>query len=296
MGDYHNLIEFIRWGVQHYPAKKIFVDVWNHGSGWHSLGDRLRRAGVSIQDISSDDLSGNVITTEQLGQAMTEASSSIGKKIELYGSDACLMGMVEVASEMSDSVRYFVGSQELEPGDGWHYDRLLAEWAANPRVDGAGLGRILTRTYREGYGNKADGITLSVVNIQALAALEKAIQVFGGAVRALPQAAREKITDVIGKAQSFYYADYVDLGDFLKNLLGLQVQGFDEVIVGDALQALQAYTVASEASSSHPGATGVSIWLPSSTFEFDRYSTRYAGLKFAQRTGWTETLRSLLKP
>ncbi|RYZ63607.1 MAG: hypothetical protein EOP09_17385 [Proteobacteria bacterium] len=35
MGDYRNLVEFVRWAHENYPAKHYFIDVWNHGSGWH---------------------------------------------------------------------------------------------------------------------------------------------------------------------------------------------------------------------------------------------------------------------
>ncbi len=63
MGDHRKLAEFIRWGVTNYPAKKYFVAVWNHGSGWHRM-ERVRRGGVAAQDISFDDFTGNLITTE----------------------------------------------------------------------------------------------------------------------------------------------------------------------------------------------------------------------------------------
>jgi len=293
MGDYRNLVEFIRWAAQKYPAKKYFVDVWNHGSGWHNLSDRFRRGGVAISDISSDDLTGNVITTEQLGQAMNEASAAIGKKIELYGSDACLMGMAEIAAEMSDSVNYFVGSQELEPGDGWHYDRLLAEWTARPKVDGAGLGKILTRSYLDGYGRNEDGITLSVVHVGQISLLERAIQALGTAIRALPASLRNNIAKIAQQSQSFYYSDYVDAGDFLKRLGGARIQGIDSSLLAELGNALSAYTVSSEVSDSHADATGVSIWIPSNQYTYDAHASRYSGLKFSQRTGWGDTLNAL---
>jgi len=35
MGDVKNLVDFVKWGVDNYPAKHYFLAVWNHGSGWH---------------------------------------------------------------------------------------------------------------------------------------------------------------------------------------------------------------------------------------------------------------------
>jgi len=295
MGDYKNLVEFIRWGSQQYPAKKYFITVWNHGSGWHSLKDKFRRGGVSLQDISSDDRTGNVITTEQLGQAMSEASLAIGKKIEIYGSDACLMGMAEVAAEMSESVNYFVGSQELEPADGWHYDRLLAEWTRHPQFGGAEVSSILTRTYLDGYGKDGDGITLSAVNLNTLSKLENLISVLAKTIKNLPNSVRKQILTIAGESQSFFYQDYVDAGDFIKRLTAAKFRGLDGTLLQEVTQTLNQYILSNRTSSSHTNATGVSIWIPTNQFSFDDHSKRYFGLAFHKRTLWGEAVGSLLK-
>ena len=48
------------------------------------------------------------------------------------GMDACLMSCLEVAYESADDVRAVVSSEELEPGDGWPYDKILADLRSNP--------------------------------------------------------------------------------------------------------------------------------------------------------------------
>ena len=57
MGDYRTLVDFIKWGAATYPAKHYFIDVWDHGSGWH--GRRLETmaagGGFKPMDISWDD-------------------------------------------------------------------------------------------------------------------------------------------------------------------------------------------------------------------------------------------------
>src|SRR5207249_497818 len=94
---------------------------------------------------------GNHITTLQLGQAIQEVSKAIGHKLDVYGSDACLMSMVEVAGEMSKSVDTFVGSEEVEPGEGWPYVTLLKRWSANPKSTPAQVGKILAEEYVKAY-------------------------------------------------------------------------------------------------------------------------------------------------
>ena len=98
MGDYHSVINFVKWGAENYPAQHYFVDIWDHGSGWHF------KPGETMKDISWDETTGNHITTEQLATALSESSKIIGHKIDIYGSDACLMAMVEIANLMTDSV------------------------------------------------------------------------------------------------------------------------------------------------------------------------------------------------
>jgi hypothetical protein len=116
MGDYKSLVEFIKWGMEKYPAKHYMVDVWNHGGGWHYVVNARGVAELRPQDISWDDVSGHVIKTEQLGPAMREVSIVRGEKIDIFGADACLMSMAEILSEVQDSVKIFAGSEEVEPG------------------------------------------------------------------------------------------------------------------------------------------------------------------------------------
>jgi len=53
----------------------------------------------------------------QLGDAMYKASQIIGHPVDIYGSDACLMSMPEISTQMRNAVDYFIGSEEVEPGD-----------------------------------------------------------------------------------------------------------------------------------------------------------------------------------
>ncbi len=144
MGDPKSLLDFIKWGMTTYPAKHYFVAVWDHGSGWHA---RSLRGTVHATDISWDDNTGHSITTKQLGGVINDASKFLGRKIDIYGSDACLMGMAEVAGEMKDSVSYFVGSQDLEPGAGWPYTDFLAPLVANPAMSAKDFCALLTTAY-----------------------------------------------------------------------------------------------------------------------------------------------------
>ena len=57
------------------------------------------------------------------------------------------MNMVEVAYQLRGSADFIVGSEEVEPGDGWPYDRVLADLAAKPTMSAAQLGATIVKRY-----------------------------------------------------------------------------------------------------------------------------------------------------
>jgi len=289
MGDYRNLIDFISWGVKTYPAKRYFVAVWNHGSGWHRTGK------LSARDISFDDNTGNFISTEQLGLAMQESAKIIGHNVDIYGSDACLMQMVEVAGEFKGSVDIMVGSQELEPGEGWPYAPFVKQWIANPTMTPAQVSILLSKEYQKSYdggvyGNKPD-TTFSAVDLGKLPALYTSLTTLQNSLRGLDTAQFAQVKKAITNSMNFYYSDYVDLGDFLNKT---QALGFSRGIEGlsSAQTALKDVVLTADNGDNFLKASGLSIWLPTySSSELNRYDN----LEFSKATGWNELVRQVLR-
>lgn len=289
MGDYKNLVDFVAWGVKNYPAKHYFVAVWNHGSGWHRTGQ------VSARDISFDDNTGNVITTEQLGIAMQESAKIIGHNVDIYGSDACLMQMIEVGGEFNGSVDYMVGSQELEPGEGWPYAPFVKQWIASPTMTAAQVSVLLSKEYQKSYdggvyGNKPD-TTFSAVNLQKLPALYASLTTLQQSLRGLGSSQFAEVKKAINNSMNFYYSDYVDLGDFLNRT---QTLGFSRAIEGlsASQSALKEVVLTADNGDNFLKASGLSIWLPTySSSELNRYDN----LQFSKTTGWNELVRQVLR-
>lgn len=290
MGDYRNLVDFISWGVKTYPAKKYFVAVWNHGSGWHRTAK-----GMTARDISFDDNTGNFISTEQLGLAMQESAKIIGHNVDIYGSDACLMQMVEVAGEFKGSVDIMVGSQELEPGEGWPYAPFVKQWIANPTMTPAQVSILLSKEYQKSYdggvyGNKPD-TTFSAVDLGKLPALYTSLTTLQNSLRGLDTAQFAQVKKAINNSMNFYYSDYVDLGDFLNKT---QALGFSRGIEGlsSAQTALKDVVLTADNGDNFLKASGLSIWLPTySSSELNRYDN----LEFSKATGWNELVRQVLR-
>lgn len=289
MGSWQNLRDFLIWGAKTYPAQHYFVNVWDHGGGWHTA---MFNHGMKPQDISWDEETGNHITTAQLGQALREFSAAIGQKIDVYGSDACMMGMVEVGNEMSDSVTYSVGSEEVEPGAGWDYNALLTAWTSAPNPAPAEIAKYVVKTYvasYEGGSNGNEQVTMSAFDLSKLADLNARIKELGANIKAMGATDKAKVNTASNNTQRFSYNDYGDLTDFTSKLNGTGL--FRDNSVSAVQAAAQAAILATDATSSYPGAHGMSIWLPDSS-TYTQYSATYKTLRFDLLTDWSDALDS----
>ncbi len=294
MGDYKSLIAFVRWGVANYPAKHYMIDIWNHGAGWHRDGSS---SGV-FRDISNDDLSGHKIKTEELGLVFAQIKGDIGRKIDIVGSDACLMAMAEVASEYADSVDFSVGSEDLEPGEGWPYDTWLSRLVKAPKSGGAEVSKMLVEEYVASYNGGSQGsedATLSALDLSHQGEIETAIGELGRKIQGLNTTERAEVVKIGQSAQKFYFGDYRDLGDFINLLDRSSLVGLKSDRTLENLKAaFKSYVVTGKSVGNYTSALGVSFWMPGSASTMSTYGARYQKLKFNLGSHWFDALDALL--
>ncbi|MCL2401863.1 MAG: clostripain-related cysteine peptidase, partial [Oscillospiraceae bacterium] len=152
MGDAGTLSGFIRFTLQAFPATQFGLIFWDHGGG--SI------AGFGHDEIFND----SHLTLLEMDYAMHKAGLS-RDHLEFIGFDACLMATVEMAVVSSRYARYFIASQDLEPGDGWDYN-FLGVLNDNPCMDGAELGRAIADSYMAFYGSgTTENLTMSVTDL-----------------------------------------------------------------------------------------------------------------------------------
>lgn len=286
MGDYKQLVDFIVWAQQNYPSKNIFVDVWNHGSGWH-------KNNLQQKDISNDDFTGNKITTAQLGLALREASAITGQRIAIYGSDACLMQMIEVAGEIADSSDIMIGSQDLEPGAGWHYGDFLNAVYKSENYEAENISKILVDTYAASYDNGSQGrsdITLSAIRLNHYQNLKNSLNSLALAIQSISPQEKQNLKSNLNTVMRYYYSDYADLMGVLnsmaKNTTTLNAE------IEEAKSILQSMIIHNRASGYFMRSAGLSIWAPKSASQLNNYSSRYLALDFG-KTEWTNFLKFL---
>jgi len=150
---------FLSWGVRKYPAKNYAVFVWGHGQGWtagDSNNQQLRGRLLDVKDVElpfehretnkvdsrhshkSEHVFGGIgfnsssqdfLSIPALSRALNKVvrDDLVGKPFALYASDACLMQMIEVATEISDSAAYIIGSTQVQDFMGLPYRNVLRE-------------------------------------------------------------------------------------------------------------------------------------------------------------------------
>lgn len=269
MGDYKSVVDFVAWAKATYPAKKYMLVIWNHGAGWIKS-----RSPEVTKGISYDDQSGNHINTPQMGLMM----KAIGK-IDVYGSDACLMQMPEVDYEIMPYVDYIVGSEETEPGDGYTYNTFLGPVIANPTMDAMTLAKQAVNAYSDHYGTQDN--TQSLVKSAALPGFVTATNNFVAAA----MAANEKtlIKTAMSSAQAYAYAENKDLWHFLS----LYAASSKNANVKATAKALQDYLTGSlvllnRANANYANSHGLAIYMPNST------NAAYNDLAWAKASQWDE--------
>ncbi len=231
MGEADTLAEFLNFASTNYPAKKTAVLFWNHGGG-------------SVTGAAFDELYGfDALTLDEMHAAFNAVwqPNSTQPPLELIGFDTCLMATVDVAATFVDTAHYLVGSQELEPGNGWSYTGWLSALAQDPAMDGAQLGTVICDSFYAGCEEVGtqDNTTLSVTDLTKTAPLLQAYDTFGAAALAavyqdpgfFSQFARAagSSENYGGNTREQGYTNMVDLGHLARQCTGI-LDGAEEVL------------------------------------------------------------------
>ncbi|MCS7180154.1 MAG: clostripain-related cysteine peptidase, partial [bacterium] len=130
MGDPQTLIDFINWAKINYPAEKYALILWNHGSGWRTISilEEIGKKRIPYKEVCYDDTSNDYLSMKEVRSALSN------NYFDLIGFDACLMGMIEVATEIKEFANIFVSSESPETTEGWNYTGFLLSLKNNPNA------------------------------------------------------------------------------------------------------------------------------------------------------------------
>jgi hypothetical protein len=316
-GDPLVAADFFRWAIERYPADRLMGVIWNHGSGIddtdiyrssgrngvsngrgraelvRAMSGRHRRAlfettvAQATQDraIAFDDTSKDFLDNVELKKVLTEVTRGTGRRLDVLGFDACLMSMFEVAYQLRGNAGIVIGSEELEPGEGWPYDRLLGKLAAMPAMSAADLGVHIVHEYIDSY--ETGHITQTAMDLGKLDEVASSIDELS---KALTKAIRKPadytaVAKALNATQRFDTPDFVDLGHFcleLSKRAGAAALKNAAKATAATLAKGRGFVLAE----GHKGANvrnarGVAIYFPRGPV-----NKAYARLDFAKNTAW----------
>jgi hypothetical protein len=247
---------------------------------------KLEQVGGLRRAIAFDDDAQDFLDSVEMKNVFNAAAKAAKRKFDVIGMDACLMSMVETGLQVQQAGEVFCGSQEVEPGEGWPYDRILKILAAKPGMDGRELSKVIVREFVASYP-KGEAVTQSAFDLAALSAVQKAANDLGKylakAYKTDDFAAQGAIMNARVRAQGYDHPDYVDLADFCGRLA-------DSLPASAALaKKVQDAVVACVFANNAPHAKmkaskGLSIYLP-----LGKVSPLYKNLDFA-KGGWADFL------
>jgi hypothetical protein len=189
----HRLEDFLNWGTTEYSAERYFLLLWGHGDGLDQLYvygnpavdaeitfaaterqlrvrekyQRLPTLVPYFEGVLHGRDANHYLQDAQLGTALQKFVERTGRKIDLLGYDACAMGLLEVCTEVADSISVSVASAGEIPTHGWPYERILSDLTRNPAVDARTLGALITNRYVDAYSTKENrkAVTLASVDL-----------------------------------------------------------------------------------------------------------------------------------
>lgn len=145
-------------------ARRTAVVFWGHGRGWRGFGGDARARGSRRW--------GWRLVDGSFEQAMSALRDGLGKRIDVLGFDACLMGAWEVASAVSPFARFLVASPELVPLSGWPLGAIVEEFAAAPAQAPRALSLSIVKHF-DAAGRRHT--TLSVFDLDRIPAVSNAL-------------------------------------------------------------------------------------------------------------------------
>lgn len=254
MGDPQTLVDFIRWGTERYPAKKVMLVLWDHGSGG---------LGLTIDEV----FGGDMLYLYELGEAL-EAS---GVHFEAILMDACLMASLETAQTIAPYADWMIASEELVSGYGTAFRRWFQALFQNPGCDGGNLGSVICDVTEAKYAMMEDEhaslqLTWSVIELSKIERVSEAFDrlflylgdmvEYDPAAVANAQQALIEASDRFGTDKDHMY----DIGAAMDD--GSIVEHIDIRIVNELALAIDDAVLYSVNGMLHADASGLSCCIP----------------------------------
>ncbi len=334
-GDPKTLWKFMKFCHDNYPAKKYFLILWNHGSGWESIPGASVNSDFSVPGLTDsdkdrfiayDDQAKDSLTLPEVVKVLTAFNKLVGHKLDVFGMDACLVGMTEVMYQLRNVVNVFVGSEKTELGLGWPYHVMLAVIQDNlnkgQNITDVQIGQIAVEAFKQFYDGLSNQYNKDLVNTLAVFAPGKGMDKFAKALKDFVDVAIAEIHKDPTLKKAFLDArkatllvddpikSHIDFGDFFKKVIDkvdndkVKLAATKVLKEYEALHVENVFTGLQANMDKNPmkNATGLTIYFPTNPKALDasiiaKYLSvvPYRSLDLVKATGWINLLEELVE-
>jgi hypothetical protein len=327
-GDPDVLMKFVARALITYPRARKAIGFWDHGTGvfdetdnseklatrrLHSVtrSERSRsyparrlffpksklEADIATRAMLHDDTNGGVLTNLEASRMLAAAFRAAGQsgKVDLLFSDTCLNGMIEVMEELGPFAHCVVASPELEPGDGWDYQRWMALMAQQPPATPADWGRQAVSAFQTGYEPYP---TKHPCTLGAFNSTQQMTAAFSNLLKATRSGGHEAfflMDHARARSQDYARRDAYDLRDFALQAEQVFADQGKPAIAGAARELIAAFDAARihccMLGPTVARSSGLAFWFPSSRSALNRDMRTYERLAFSQKSGWGDFLK-----
>lgn len=179
MVEHAYLTDFINYVTDNTDAKMYDLIMWDHGGGIGGFGvDELYNSDVEDKKIEKR----SDVNFTDIGLISTAIANSKlvknGRKLDFLGFDACVMGALEVAMNLTNVADYLVVSEDNEYGDGWDFNGFMNALGNQPQMETTVLCTNIVDSFLKLHGNMKETNTLSVIDTKKIDAVDKALTEF----------------------------------------------------------------------------------------------------------------------
>ncbi|MEZ4668869.1 MAG: clostripain-related cysteine peptidase [Anaerolineae bacterium] len=267
----NNLLDFLVWGMQSYPADHYAVILNDHGGAWYGT-------------VTDETTGRGILNIPTLAQVFDAALKNSGRsKFDLLINDACLMSGIEHYAAMSRYFDYAIGSPEITLNPSFDMEVLTKALNQNPNMDMGQLGKLIVDKYM------ADMETLSPDTAPVLGADITDLRTFDSVTGALSRFVEVvsgnpgAFVSLLGQARANTYAysfflpedqfgpaTNIDIGDFMNRVARTSNDQALSDAAADVYNALARVRVYSSAGSQLKRFSSFyNIYFPSRATDFD---------------------------
>ena len=275
MGDPATLLTFVEFCMTNYPAEHYVLDLWDHGSGW----------AICYDETSNDD----ALTMAELQTALKTINTTTNHKIDILCMDACLMGTLEVAYEVSPYVDVLVASEDTILATGYPYTDIMANLCAEPGQNVTEFSSTIVDLFHASYSYFYQ-TTLSAVDLTKLdLSTFPDFAIFAQNLYSyLNLGIKDELYNARVASQEFYDPDFIDLYDFAKNTKSEASNATIQTLAQNLMTNLSV-AIINEKQHNRPGAHGLTIYFPE--YQSGYLSSYATYFSLSNNTMWDEFLQ-----